>query len=110
MNYPILMRIYGNPIYAKRNLEAGRCRSRKIQSDFNGEPLRPPLRGTLLKTLRVTDHVRGISYTVTLHQGDRLNNIEPRLFGKPFFETVSVGFDEFFRVLRKKWALRWLIA
>lgn len=103
------MRIYGNPEYAKRNLERGKERSRLARREFNGEALRPPDQGTLLKTVRVTDHVRGISYVITIHQGDRLNNIEPRLFSRPFFGSVCVGFDEFFRELRKRWSLRWLI-
>lgn len=103
------MRIYGDIERAKVNLARGRERSRLAASKFNGEALRPPVRGTLLKTVRVTDHIRGLSYTITIHQGDRLNNIEPRLFGRSFFASVCVGFDEFFIELRKRWSLRWLI-
>lgn len=78
-------------------------------SAFNGEPLRPPLPGTLLKTIRVTDHLKGLSYVITIHQGDRLNNIEPRLHGRPFLKSITCGFDQLFRALRQRWKSRWLI-
>lgn len=102
------MRIYGNPDRALANLGAGRRRRCVKARAFLGDPIRPPERGTKLKTLRITDHVQGISYVVTLHQGDRLNNIEPRLFGRPFVRTLCCGFDRLFRELRRRWKLRWL--
>ena len=74
-----------------------------------GASIRPPERGSLLKTIHVTDHIKGIGYTVTIHQGERLNGIEPRLFGRPFIRGRYCGFDLLFRELRKRWSLRWLI-
>jgi hypothetical protein len=103
------MRIHGNLERAKSNLAAGRERSRLAAVDYRGALIRPPERGTLLKTIRVTDHIKGVSYKITLHQGDRLNNIEPRLHGQPFLRSITCGFDELFRALRKRWSLRWLI-
>lgn len=103
------MRIYGNPERAKANLLNGRERARLRHCEYLGAPVRPPERGTLLKTIRITDHVKGVSYVVTIHQGDRLNNIEPRLHGQPFVKSITCGFDELFRALRKRWSLRWLI-
>lgn len=103
------MKIYGNPERAKVNLSAGRERARLRRCAYLGAPVRPPDRGALLKTIRVTDHIKGISYVITLHQGDRLNNIEPRIHGKPFLKSVTCGFDEFFAELRKRWKIRWLI-
>lgn len=103
------MRIYGNPERAKANLAAGRERARLRRCKYLGAPVRPPDRGALLKTVRVTDHIKGISYVITIHQGDRLNSIEPRLHGQPFVKSITCGFDELFRALRKRWSLRWLI-
>jgi len=103
------MRIHGNPEYAFRNLARGREESRQRGVAFRGPPVRPPDRGELLKTIRVTDHIKGLSYVITLHQGDRRNNIEPRLHGQPFMRTVSCGFDQLFRDLRRRWKLRWLV-
>lgn len=103
------MRIYGNPERAKANLAAGRERARLRRCKYLGATVRPPDRGALLKTVRVTDHIKGISYVITIHQGDRLNSIEPRLHGQPFVKSITCGFDELFRALRKRWSLRWLI-
>lgn len=103
------MRIYGNRERGLANLAAGRERARLRRCAYLGAPIRPPERGTLLKTIRVTDHIKGISYTMTLHQGDRLNNCEPRIFGQPFMKSITCGFDELFRALRKRWSLRWLV-
>ena len=103
------MRIHGNPERAKANLADGRERSRLAAREYRGAPIRPPARGTLLKTIRVTDHIKGVCYTITLHQGDRLNNIEPRLHGQPFLRSITCGFDELFRALRRGWKIRWLI-
>lgn len=103
------MRIYGNPERAKARLAAGRERARLRRCKYLGAPVRPPDRGTLLKTVRVTDHIKGISYTITIHQGDRLNNCEPRLFGRPFMKTITCGVDTLFRELRRRWKIRWLI-
>jgi hypothetical protein len=103
------MRIYGNREQGLANLAAGRERARLRRLDYLGTPVRPPERGALLKTIRVTDHIKGVSYVVTIHQGDRLNNIEPRLHGQPFVKSITCGFDELFRALRKRWSLRWLI-
>jgi len=63
----------------------------------------------LLKTIRVTDHVKNISYAITIHQGNRRNGIEPRLFGQSFVKSRYCGFDLLFRELRKRWSLRWLV-
>jgi hypothetical protein len=98
------MRIHGNPEYALSNLARGREAGRRRRVEYRGPPLRPPERGKLLKTLRITDHIKGVSYIITLHQGDRLNNIEPRLHGQPFVKTVTCGFDTLFRALRKHWS------
>lgn len=103
------MKIYGDKQRAISNLAAGRERARLRRCAYLGMPVRPPLRGTLLKTIRVTDHIKGISYILTIHQGDRLNNCEPRLFGKPFMKTVSCGIDTLFRELRRRWKLRWFV-
>lgn len=103
------MKLYGDPERAKANLAAGRERSRLHYLKRNGPPVRPPDRGALLKTMRITDHIKGISYVITIHQGDRLNSIEPRLHGRPFIKSIACGFDELFRALRKRWSLRWLI-
>jgi len=103
------MRIYGNPERARANLAAGRERARLRRCAYLGAPVRPPERGALLKTIRVTDHIKGISYTMTIHQGDRLNNCEPRLFGRPFMRSVTCGVDTLFRELRRRWKIRWLI-
>jgi len=103
------MRIYGNKQRGIANLTAGRERARQARCAFNGPPIRPPEPGSLLKTIRVTDHVKQISYTMTIHQGERLNGIEPRLFGQPFVRSRYCGFDLLFRELRKRWSLRWLI-
>lgn len=103
------MRIYGDPEYARLNLRRGREEARNRAVAFRGKPIRSPFRGELLKTLRITDHIKGISYVVTLHQGDRLNNIEPRLFGQTFMRTICCGFDSLFRELRHRWKIRWLI-
>jgi hypothetical protein len=103
------MRIYGSREQGLANLAAGRERERQDRRAFNGPPIRPPERGTLLKTLHVVDHIKGIGYTVTIHQGERLNGIEPRLFGQPFVKARFCGFDLLFRELRKRWTLRWLI-
>ena len=102
------MRIYGNRDRACANLAASREASRQRRREFNGSPLRAPDAGTLLKTIRVTDHVKNLSYTITIHQGDRRNGIEPRLFGKLFVKSRYCGFDLLFRELRKRWSLRWL--
>ena len=101
--------LHGNPERAKANLAAGRERARQERRAFNGPAIRAPECGTLLKTIRVTDHIKNISYTMTIHQGDRLNGIEPRLFGQPFIRSRFCGFDLLFRELRKRWSLRWLI-
>lgn len=103
------MRILGDPKYALPNLQRGREAARQRAIAYRGPSLRPPERGTLLKTLRITDHIKGVSYVVTLHQGDRLNNIEPRLHGQPFMKRCTCGFDQLFRELRRRWSLRWLI-
>ena len=103
------MRIYENRERGLANLAAGRERSRLARVAFNGPAIRPPERGTLLKAIRVTDHVKGISYTMTIHQGERLNGIEPRIFGQSFVKSRYCGFDLLFRELRKRWSLRWLI-
>lgn len=103
------MKLYGNRERALANLAAGRERSRLRYLAHNGPAVRPPDRGTLLKTIRVTDHIKGISYTMTIHQGDRLNNCEPRLFGRPFIKTITCGVDTLFRELRRRWKIRWLI-
>lgn len=100
------MRIYGDPERAKANLRAGRESARLARVE---PATRPPDPGTLLKTIRVTDHITGQSYTLTLHQGERLNNVEPRIFGRRIFRSGSVGFDEFFREMRRKWKLRWFV-
>lgn len=99
----------GNTERAKANLRNGREASRQRAVAFRGVPIRPPERGALLKTIHVTDHIKGIGYTVTIHQGERLNGIEPRLFGRPFVKSRYCGFDLLFRELRKRWSLRWLI-
>lgn len=103
------MRIYGNRERALINLAAGRETSRLRRHEFSGTPLRAPDQGALLKTIRVTDHVKNLSYTITIHQGDRRNGIEPRLFGQPFVKSRYCGFDLLFRELRKRWSLRWLV-
>jgi len=103
------MRIYGNSDRAIANLGAGRKASRQCRRAFLGPPLRAPDAGTLLKTIRVTDHVKNISYAITIHQGNRRNGIEPRLFGQSFVKSRSCGFDLLFRELRKRWSLRWLV-
>lgn len=103
------MRIWGNKERGIANLNAGREASRQRAVAFRGPPKRPPDRGTLLKTIRVTDHIKNISYTMTIHQGDRRNGIEPRLFGQPFIRSRYCGFDLLFRELRKRWSLRWLV-
>lgn len=103
------MRIFGNKQRGIANLTAGRERARQVRCAFNGAPIRPPEPGALLKTIRVTDHIKQISYAMTIHQGDRLNGIEPRLFGQSFMRGRYCGFDLLFRELRKRWSLRWLI-
>lgn len=103
------MRIYGNPECAKANLRRGRESSRLQSIAFRGAAIRPPDRGALLKTIHVIDHIKGIGYTVTIHQGERRNGIEPRLFGQPFVKSRFCGFDLLFRELRKRWSLRWLV-
>ena len=103
------MRIHGNKERAIANLSAGRERARLRRCVYRGATVRPPDRGTLLKTIRVTDHIKGISYVMTIHQGDRLNNVEPRLHGRPIMKTVTCGMDALMRVLRNKWKLHWLI-
>lgn len=103
------MRIHGNRERAIANLAAGREASRLRRCAFLGPSLRAPNAGTLLKTIRVTDHVKHLSYTITIHQGDRRNGIEPRLFGQPFVKSRYCGFDLLFRELRKRWSLRWLV-
>lgn len=103
------MRIYGNRERGLANLRAGRERARLSRAEFNGGPVRAPDAGTLLKTIHVTDHIKGIGYTITIHQGERLNGIEPRLFGQPFVRSRYCGFDLLFRELRKRWSLRWLV-
>jgi hypothetical protein len=103
------MRIWGNKERGIATLTAGRERARQARAAFNGPPVRPPEPGTLLKTIRVTDHIKGLSYTMTIHQGDRRNGIEPRLFGQRFMRAGCCGFDLLFRELRKRWSLRWLV-
>jgi hypothetical protein len=72
--------------------------------------LRPPTAGTLLKTIRVTDHVAGVSTVIEVRQGDRRNGIAPQIFGRPMFpHRLQCGFDLFFRALRRRWALRWIV-
>jgi len=103
------MRIHGAPERGKANLAAGRERARVAAAAYRGQQLRPPEPGTLLRTLRVTDHIAGISYVMTIHQGRRRNGIEPRIFGRYMVRAVCCGYDYFFRVLRRRWALRWLV-
>jgi hypothetical protein len=103
------MRIHGSLERGISNLNAGRERRRVAAAAFRGNPVRPPAPGTLLKTLRVTDHLKGISYVVTLHQGRRRNAIVPLLFGRSFMRAASCGFDLLFRELRRRWSLRWII-
>lgn len=103
------MRIRGNKERGMANLAAGRERARLRRCEYMGAQVRAPERGTLLKTIRVTDHIKGISYVMTIHQGDRLNNVEPRLHGRPIMKTITCGMDTLMRVLRNKWKLRWLI-
>lgn len=103
-----MRKIYGDPHYARIALERGRREKRERAYAFNGEPPRRPDRGTLLKTVRVTDHLTGQSYELEIRQGARKNGIEVFRFGC----RVDCGgsFDGLFRMLRRCWALRWLTA
>lgn len=102
------MRIYGDPKLAKINLARGRERARQARVAFNGEPLRRPDRGTLLRTIQVTDHLTQQTYTIEIKQGARKNGIEAYRFGR----CIECGgsYDGLFRMLRRRWALRWLTA
>jgi hypothetical protein len=101
------MRIYGNPEYAKRNLERGKEAARLKASQFS-PPLRRPDAGTLLRTVVVTDHLTGNTYELQICQADRKNGIVVSRLGKPI--EVCGSYDGLFRFLRKQWALRWLTA
>ncbi len=68
-----------------------------------------PEYGTILYTILVEDAVTGLCEKYEIHQGARRNSIEPRIFGQPFIKSITCGFDELFRSLRKRWSLRWLI-
>ena len=103
-----MRKIYGDPHYARIAIERGRQEKRDRAHVFNGELPRRPDAGTLLKTLRVTDHLTGQSYELEVRQGERKNGIEVFRFGI----RVDCGgsFDGLFRMLRRCWALRWLTA
>lgn len=103
------MRIHGNPERAKANLRAGRERSRIAAVAFRGKPLRPPVRGTLLKRIHVEDCIAGRGYTLELRQGSRRNAIEAWRYGKRVALPHGNGMDALFRFLRKQWSLRWLV-
>lgn len=86
---------------------AGR-RSQEVQAQARVQrPLgaRPPQPGTLLKTVRVTDHVIGASYAIEIRQGPRRNNVVASVLGR---EWAPMGFDRLFRRLRRSWKLAWL--
>jgi hypothetical protein len=102
------MRINGDPVRAQRNLQSARERNRFARASFSGELPRRPDAGTLLRTLHVTDHLTGSSYELEIRQGERKNGITAHRFGN----VVDCGgsYDGLFRLLRRKWALRWLTA
>lgn len=103
------MRIHGNPERAKANLAAGRERARLAARAFRGEPIRPPLPGTLLKRIRVEDCIGGTGYILDIRQGARRNSITAYRNGAPVRLCHGSGMDALFRRLRKDWSLRWLV-
>jgi hypothetical protein len=99
----------GNPERAKANLCAGRERARLASVAFRGAALRAPEPGTLLKRIRVEDVFCGRGYILDLRQGRRRNSIAVYRNGAPVALRHGSGMDALFRLLRRDWALRWLV-
>jgi hypothetical protein len=103
-----MRKIHRDSVYARENLADGHAKRREAFAAHNGELPRRPDAGTPLKTVHVTDHLTGQSYTLEIVQGERKNGIDVFRFGC----RVDCGgsFDGLFRMLRRNWALRWLTA
>ena len=100
------MRIHGNLERGIANLTAGRERARQERVAFRGPAVRPPDRGALLWTLRITDELRGVSSVLELRQGPRRNNLFACWLGSAPRPT---GADALVRSLRRRLKARWLV-